>query len=238
MSIIIGSARIDENGKATGGKLGDQKQTSNTNDTKGEVSMQSFYVHTKGWNVLRAKQADIAKKIAAAMKTACNNVNIGYDQSNRGGVIKYGTATETPTECDCSSLVRQCVKEAAGIDSGDFTTGNEVSKLAATGLFEAAFAYTSDTVLYTGDILVTKTKGHTAVVVTGNERPTQAVYYPKYTGASSSIVDALKAVGETDTTKAHRTKIATANGVTGYTGAAAQNAKLLKLLKAGELVKA
>jgi hypothetical protein len=51
-------------------------------------------------------------------------------------------------------------------------------------------------------------------------------------------VDALKAVGETDTTKAHRTKIATANGVTGYTGAAAQNAKLLKLLKAGELVKA
>jgi hypothetical protein len=172
MNIIIGSARSDENGNVTGGKAGDQKQASSTNDTKGEVSMQNFYVHTKGWNVLRAKQEDVAAKIAAAMKTACNNANVGYDQSNRNGVIKYGTASKTQTECDCSSLVRQCVKEASGIDSGDFNTGNEAGKLAATGLFENVFAYASGTVLYTGDILVTKTKGHTAVVVTGNERTT------------------------------------------------------------------
>ena len=45
MSIIIGSARVDEKGTYSGGASGDQKQTSSTNDTKGEVSMKPFYVH-------------------------------------------------------------------------------------------------------------------------------------------------------------------------------------------------
>jgi hypothetical protein len=238
-NIIIGSARIDENGNISGGAEGDQKQTSKTNDTVGEVSMQNFYLHTKGWYVLRAKSEEIANKIANAMKVACNNANIGYDQSNRTGIIKYGTATTTKTECDCSTLVRQCVKEASGVDSGNFTTANEVSKLAATGLFEDAFAYTSGTTLYTGDILVTKTKGHTAVVVAGSARKqTSVTYYPKYTGTSSSIIDGLKAVGEKDTTLTNRKKIASANGVSGYTGTASQNSSLLKLLKAGKLAKA
>lgn len=36
MTIIIGSARIDEHGKASGGKAGDQKQKA-TPDYKGET---------------------------------------------------------------------------------------------------------------------------------------------------------------------------------------------------------
>ncbi len=170
MTIKIGSARIDERGKTSGGAVGDQKQTSSTNDTKGEVSMQNFYVHSKGWYIFRPKDAAIATKIASAMKTACNNANIGYDQGNRLGVIKYGTATKTKTECDCSSLVRQCVKEASGKDPGNFTTANEPEKLKASGLFESKIAYTSGTKLYTGDVLVTKTKGHTVIVVEGYAR--------------------------------------------------------------------
>jgi hypothetical protein len=63
-------------------------------------------------------------------------------------------------------------------------------------------------------------------------------YYKKYTGKSDSIVDALAAVGETDTSKAHRTKIAAANGISGYSGTAAENTKLLVLLKNGKLKKA
>lgn len=172
MSIIIGSARIDENGKLAGGKPGDQKQTV-LDDKKGEVSMQNFYVHSKGWYVLRPKNSTHAEKIAICMKTACNNRHIGYDQSNRLGIIKYGTGTNTDTECDCSSLVRQCVKEATNVDPGNFTTGDEVAKLSATGLFEPAFSYTAKTKLITGDVLVTKTKGHTAIVVSGElEYPT------------------------------------------------------------------
>ena len=43
-TIMIGSARINERGKLSGGVAGDQKQVSSANDTKGEVSMQPFYV--------------------------------------------------------------------------------------------------------------------------------------------------------------------------------------------------
>lgn len=172
MATIIGSARIDERGKLSGGTAGDQKQVSSVNDTVGEVSMQNFYVHSKGWLILRPKDAGIANKIAANMKTACNNPNIGYDQGNRLGIITYGVNTKTKTECDCSSLVRQCIKEASGKDPGNFTTANEASMLEASGLFESKKSYTSGTTLYTGDVLVTKTKGHTVIVTDGVARST------------------------------------------------------------------
>lgn len=168
MSTIIGSARIDERGKASGGKAGDQKQKS-TPDYKGEVSMQNFYVSSKGWYILRAKNPDIAANIALAMTIACNNPNIGYNQAKRLDIIKAGTHATQPTSCDCSSLVRQCVREA-GIEVGNFTTANEAAVLVGTGQFEK-IAYTKNTTLYLGDILVTKTKGHTVVVTSGNTRP-------------------------------------------------------------------
>lgn len=163
--ITIGSARINEKGKTTGGLVGDQKQTS-IPDRKGEVSMEPFYVHSKGWNVLRPKNQDIAKKIADNMIIACNNPCLGYDQNieNRRGVIYNGVQSIIPCGCDCSSLVRACVKEASGKDPGNFNTDNEISALTKTGLFEKAFPYTSSTMLKRGDILVTKTKGHTAIV--------------------------------------------------------------------------
>ena len=49
---------------------------------------------------------------------------------------------------------------------------------------------------------------------------------------------AFAAVGEKDTSYAHREKIAKANGVAGYKGTAAQNTGLLNLLKQGKLKKA
>lgn len=177
MAIMIGSARIDENGSTTGGAAGDQKQTSSTNDTAGEVIMQSMYTHSKGWYILRPKGAAHADKLAELMKTACNNSHIGYDQGGRLGIISCGIATATDTECDCSSLVRECIIEATGTDPGNFTTANEATKLAATGLFEDKAAYTSQskTPVYNGDVLVTKTKGHTVIVVSGNPRSNDSI---------------------------------------------------------------
>ena len=172
MTVYIGSARHDENGKYVNGLVGDQLQKTLTNDIIGEVSIQKMYNHSKGWLILRPKDANIATKIATNMKTACNNPNIGYDQGNRLGIITYGVNTKTKTECDCSSLVRQCVKEASGKDPGNFTTANEANMLEATGLFETRKSYTSGTTLYTGDILVTKTKGHTVIVTDGVARST------------------------------------------------------------------
>lgn len=237
MSIVIGSARSDENGKYKNGKAGDQKQKSSTNDTKGEVSLQAMYTHSKGWYVIRPKDINLASALANAMKTACNNIHIGYDQNNRQGIMKYGVETTTDTECDCSSLVRCCIKHVSGIDVGNFTTADEKSVLEKSGMFEKAFAYTSKTPVYNGDVLVTKTKGHTVIVVSGNPRQTATAYYPQYTGTSSSIIDALKAVGVSDTSLTHRKKIALANGFTSYSGKATENIKLLVLLKAGKLIK-
>ncbi len=178
MAIMIGSARIDERGKISGGSAGDQKQKSLTNDTVGEVSMQTMYTHSKGWYIIRPKSVSHAKLIAEKMITACNNINLGYDQGNRLGVIKYGIATATKTECDCGTLVRECIREATGKDPGNFTTVNEAAVLAATGLFEDKIPYVSQTKtpVYNGDILVTRSKGHTVIVVSGSPRSSGSGY--------------------------------------------------------------
>lgn len=238
MGIMVGSARIDEHGNIKGGTPGDQKQTVTTGDTKGEVSQQPFYVHAKGWIILRPKSSDLADKLANLMITACDNANIGYDQSNRNGVLRYGVNTKTKTECDCSGLVRALIYWATGNDPGAFSTSTEADKLMETGLFDKiTFVSQTKTPIYNGDILVTKTKGHTVIVTSGAPRNTKQ-YYPEYTGTGVSIIDGLKAVGEKDTSKAHRSEIAAANNIPNYTGTAAQNWTMLQLLKAGKLLKA
>ena len=60
-------------------------------------------------------------------------------------------------------------------------------------------------------------------------------YYPA--SNSTSIVDALKSIN-VDSSLQNRSKIATVNGITNYTGAANQNIQLLTLLKQGKLKRA
>ncbi len=62
--------------------------------------------------------------------------------------------------------------------------------------------------------------------------------YPAYSGGNISIVDALKACGESDTSFKHRKAIAAANGISGYKGNNAQNEQLVSLLRKGQLKKA
>ena len=171
MAVRIGSARLGENGRATGGKAGDQ--------TGREVSEQPWYRHKKGWVVLRATDANKAQKIAQAMLAACANSNIGYDQSQNKtlwvAAQPYGfdvSKVTKPVETDCARLVRVCCAYA-GIIAQDFYTGDMVSKLMATGEFirltDAKHCDRSD-YLAVGDILVTRTKGHTVVVLTDGPR--------------------------------------------------------------------
>lgn len=177
MSLIVGSARIDENGKTSGGKAGDQ--------TGKEVCTQAYYMHSKGWYALRAKSVTHANALAVAMKEACNNNKIGYDQNERNGVItqlkKYGSLSKiaTATECDCSSLVRACIIQATGKDVGNMTTGNLATTLENSGLFDTKKNVTGESMLYNGDILVTKTKGHTVIVVSGRARAETKSYLSK-----------------------------------------------------------
>lgn len=165
--VMIGSARSNENGGINGGKSGDQ--------TGKEVSTQEWYLHPKGWVVIRAKSKLVRKKIAHNMQSICNNDNIGYCQDHRGTLTAqakpYGyDASKVTTACevDCSEAVRNCILYA-GIQIESFSTGSEVSACQKTGMFDIITDEKhckSANYLYEGDILVTKTKGHTVVVLT------------------------------------------------------------------------
>ena len=167
--VIIGSARIDENGNSHGGKPGDQ--------TGKEVSIQEYYTHSKGWRVIRAKDDVAREAIAQDMEWACANDNIGYDQNQNQtlyNVVKnYGfdcSKVTIPVETDCARLVRVCVL-FAGIPTADFYTASEAETLLATGAFDEVYPKLPSG-LKRGDILVTKTKGHTVVALTNGDGST------------------------------------------------------------------
>lgn len=171
MTATIGSARIDENGHAHGGKAGDQ--------TGREVSEQKYYKHSGGgWRAFRLKDPDQAQRAAYAMRGACNNRNWGYDQYQRTtgmkAVAKYGydpSKLNVPAETDCSNLVRTCFIYATGKDPGDFDTSGEANALLRTGLVtEVMFNQDTGKGLCDGDILVTVRKGHTVIVTDGTKR--------------------------------------------------------------------
>lgn len=171
MAVTIGSARIDERGKTTGGKAGDQ--------TGRELSTQNWYNHSKGWRVFRARDPAAAEKMAWDMQAACNNRHIGYDQNQRGTL--YAAAkpfgfncakVNTDCETDCSALVRVCAAYA-GIDLPNFRTWDEARVLLASGAFVELTGdkYTaSSAYLRRGDILVTRTKGHTVIVLSNGPK--------------------------------------------------------------------
>lgn len=174
MKVRIGSARLDENDKLAGGKAGDQ--------TGKEVATESWYLHQKGWIVIRAKDPDVAEKIAWDMEAACANDQIGYDQSQNWTLYdsskKVGwdcSKVTWPTETDCSSLVRVCLAYA-GIHVGYFSTYNQVSVLHETGQFDiirdAKYTQSPDC-LKRGDILCTRTQGHTVVVLDNGAKISQ-----------------------------------------------------------------
>lgn len=173
MTVLIASARHDERGKLSGGKLGDQLQKIvNGFDRSGEVSVQAYYPHKKTWRVFRPISPELARQMVIAMVTACNNKNIGYTQSggtkNRYGVFNYGVNAGIPVGTDCSELIRADLKEC-GYVVPDFNTETEPTVLLQSGLFKEV-TITSAADLFEGDILVTKTKGHTAMCVQGNKR--------------------------------------------------------------------
>lgn len=65
---------------------------------------------------------------------------------------------------------------------------------------------------------------------------TKVSYFSKCSSSKTSIVDALKSIG-VDSSITYRKKIASANGISNYTGTSSQNTALLNLLKKGKLIK-
>ena len=153
----VSGACIDERGKASGGKAGDQ--------THREVYVHTLASSGKWTRILRPpKNASIIVKQAYA---AAANDHIGYDQSQRTTLFtaaqKVGfdlSAVKTNVETDCSALVAVLCNAAGFKVSKDMYTGNERSSLAAQGFKDMPYSEAS---LQPGDVLWRS--GHTVVYV-------------------------------------------------------------------------
>lgn len=203
MSVLIGHAAIDENGKAQGGASGDQN--------KKEVCTREWY--NKPWNVvLRCTDPAMAEKIAVACEKACANDKIGYDQWQRNSVYLEGLKVNldlakitVACESDCSSLVCTCAI-AAGIPADKLyiggnmrTTRNMRDAFAKTGKFQVltdAKYLTSDEYLKRGDILL-KEGSHTAIALENGSKiatPKPAVAPTPTTNSAPKIIGVATAL--------------------------------------------
>ena len=161
MAKYVSGACIDERGKATGGKAGDQ--------TGRELWVHTLASSGKWTRILRPpKNASVIVRQAYA---AAANDHIGYDQSQRttlyAAASKVGfdlSAVKTDVECDCSSLVAVLCNAAGFKVSKDMYTGNERSALAAVGFKDMPY---SEAGLQPGDVLWRS--GHTVVYVGTNK---------------------------------------------------------------------
>lgn len=138
MAVKCAWAAIDERGKATGGKAGDQ--------TGRETKVGNWYDFGQT-TVLRWLDSEFAKKCAEAMKYMCTELNVGYDQGGRTSIFNalkkvnwdYTKISKTtPLESDCSELAACAVNCAVGkavIPSYAYT-GNLNTLCMNTGYFK------------------------------------------------------------------------------------------------------
>lgn len=211
MAVKIGHASIDERGKISGGKVGDQ--------TGKEICIRDWY--KKPWNVmLICTDTKIADKAANYMEAICKNKNYGYDQSQRTTgyeSIKKNGVAKGKGEFDCSSLVASCYKLAGLNVSVNCTTSTLRKALLATGKFKAyedsAHVNTS---AYAKRGAVYLSEGHHVVMALGS--------------GSKASKPASKPAGESATYKV------TANALNVRKGAGTEYAKV-DLLYKGEKVK-
>ena len=168
---IIAHASINEQGKISGGSLGDQ--------TKKEVCTRTWY--NKPWGcVIRFIDKDMREKVAQCMEKAAANDHIGYDQNRRNTLLnlarKYNYDPSKVTEncaTDCSALVSLACIYAGIPESKLVYNGNSATTrtlwqiLKSTGEVDVFttpnYTQKSDKLLR-GDILL-KEGAHVVVVI-------------------------------------------------------------------------
>lgn len=167
--VKFGSARIDENGHARGGRRGDQ--------TGCECMIQPAYWHRNGWRGVRPKDPNKANAIAWVMMCACVSNVVGYNQDDRYAIFWTDLREGVLTNADCSTLVPFCcIKAGINVNVDGIWTGNLIERLMETGEFETFDVYDLNA-LCTGDILVDgNLTSHTVVVTEGNSRQFNNVF--------------------------------------------------------------
>ena len=181
MSVMIGHASVDENGRAYGGAAGDQSGR--------EVCTRSWYAN--GWSVLlRFKDPAKAEKAARFVEQCCASGMVGYDQYQRNTLRDrareanwIGKDIRTKCETDCAAFMTVAA-EAAGVNMDScylaFSNGQRNApvtstmreKFRATGAFDVltdSKYLTADAYLRRGDILVKET-AHTVMVLSNGSK--------------------------------------------------------------------
>lgn len=232
---------------------------SGRNDTSGDGSTGGVEVY--GYD---AKTSAIGNKICSEISNALGIRNRGFKTNTSLYVLKHTRSQAILIECcfvddkddanrwDADKCASAIVK-SLGINA----SGNQTSHKYSVGQnVRYGTSYPSPT-LPCGYAYATGGSGHGVIkeIVSGQAKyrmstgvycndgdihgfytePTVS-YYPKYSGNSMSIADALNSMGY-DGSFANRGKIAAHNGISNYRGSADQNAKLLTLLKSGKLIK-
>lgn len=173
--------------------------------------------------------------------------SIGQDSSfaNRKKLAtQYGISNYTGTAAQNLELLNKLKSGATSSgssNSGSSYTGSSIvdylksigkdSSFAARKQYAAQYGISN----YTGTAaqnsqLLNLMRGESSSVSSGG-----ASYYPAF--SSNSIIDGLKSIG-VDSSYSNRAKIAATNGISGYSGTAAQNSTLCSLGKQGKLKKA
>ena len=117
MSVKIGQASINENGRISGGETGDQ--------TGYEIRVCAWYDFP--WDTyLECIDPEMAEQAAQAMENYCNDDSHGYDQAERWG-----------PNYDCSSSTLQSYRDAGLPIAATGYTGNMETILLGTGKFKS-----------------------------------------------------------------------------------------------------
>lgn len=226
MSVLIGHASIDENGKAHGGAAGDQ--------TGKEVCTRSWYAN--GWSVLlRFKDPEKAEKAAQFVEQCCASNMVGYDQWQRNTLRDAARAAgwigkniKTKCETDCAAFMAVAA-EASGVNmdscylqlaSGGWNapvTSTMRAKFAATGAFDVLVGnkfLTSDAYLKRGDILVKET-AHTVMVLSNGANAGGATDTATSTEEERTVMVSVKQIKSGSTGSAVRKLQILLNGL-GY----------------------
>lgn len=161
MTRYVSGACIDENGRATGGKAGDQ--------TGRELCVHTL-ASSGSWSRILRPPRNTDKIVKQAYAAAANDL-IGYDQSQRTTLYNQASKTgfdlssvKVACETDCSALVAVLCIGAGFAVSRDMYTGNERAALQAAGFKDMPY---TEAALQPGDILWRS--GHTVVYVGTNK---------------------------------------------------------------------
>ena len=199
--------------------------------TESEViqNMDDHFEETNGYiQEGLAAQQEIIQKIEEPIQ---GDTVYGYFDHPSGGVF---VQTDTLSEAFAKANGQQKVVESKtvqikGTPNKTSSTSKKTSSTSKKNSSKTSTATKSNT---------TSTKAKTSTKKTTSVTSPSTYNYTTKKGlkTSTSIVDALKATGA-DSSMSARKDIAEANGIKNYSGTAAQNTKMLNMMKSGDLVK-